>query len=85
VSPNPFRSSTRISWNQESAGPVRAEIFDLKGRLVRRLEQSPQEAGPHEITWDGTDGSGRRVAAGAYFLQVDAAGRKRTVRVVVAR
>jgi flagellar hook assembly protein FlgD len=32
------------------------------------------EAGPHELAWDGTDESGRRVASGVYVVRASTAG-----------
>jgi subtilisin family serine protease len=72
AAPNPFRTDTRI------AGPAatRVDIFDLAGRL-RRTALLDGEGG---FTWDGHDGSGRRVAPGIYFLR--ARGLARTARLV---
>lgn len=49
---------------------VTVSVFDVSGRLVRELANREFEAGPHTITWDGVDNSGRQVARGVYFTQV---------------
>ncbi len=41
---------------------VRIDIYDLAGRLVRRLVDRPMEAGRHQIEWNGGDARGRTVA-----------------------
>jgi len=40
---------------------------------------------PHALRWDGTDQSGRRLAAGVYFLMVEAGGRAETRKLVLLR
>ncbi|MCA9727556.1 MAG: hypothetical protein KC729_07725, partial [Candidatus Eisenbacteria bacterium] len=44
-------------------------LFDVGGRLVRTLVDGREDAGPHEVAWDGRDGAGRPMASGIYFLR----------------
>lgn len=71
----------------------RAEIFDARGRLVRRLAVPAERSLTGDrtftrdgsFTWDGTDRAGRDVGAGSYWIRVaDSDGRSeaRAVRVV---
>jgi flagellar hook assembly protein FlgD len=50
------------------------DIFDVQGRLVRRLLKSELAAGPHEARWDGRDEHGRKAPAGSYYLRLTAKG-----------
>ena len=52
----------------------------MSGGLVRTLE-ADAAPGQTQVHWDGTDGTGDRVANGAYTYQVEAEGRS-TGRVV---
>jgi quinoprotein glucose dehydrogenase len=62
--PNPFGSSVTFTLDGDDA--VRsAEILDIAGRLVRRLEP---DAGAWR--WDGRDADGRPVAAGVYLARI---------------
>jgi hypothetical protein len=72
--PNPFHPSTVIFVDLPKAGRTRVEIYDLQGRLVKRLVNSWLPAGQHAVTWDGTDAQGARTAAGVYFTRIAAAG-----------
>ena len=47
-----------------------ARVYDVSGRLVRTLADRNFEAGPHTLTWDGTDDHGRQMERGVYFTQV---------------
>ncbi len=68
-------------------GAVRLVLYDARGRTVRTLTEGPREAGEYEAIWNGTDHSGRRVAAGTYLLRLTwrgASGQaERTTRVVM--
>ncbi len=70
VYPNPFNPLTRIACVLQAPGPVRVDIFTADGHHVRTLLEDVRGAGPFEVTWDGTDLSGRRVASGSYVLRL---------------
>jgi len=74
VRPNPMNPSGTISWRTSKPGPVRVDLFDLSGRLIRRLVDEPsQPAGWHEAVFDGRDRAGRELASGVYFYSIQAA------------
>jgi flagellar hook assembly protein FlgD/sugar lactone lactonase YvrE len=84
IVPNPFDGSTQVRF-AIPAGGVTAHslaIYDLGGRLVRRLSSGSLAAGSHAVSWDGRDGQGRVVAAGVYLARLTA-GRATDVRKVV--
>ncbi len=60
LGPNPARAYVDIATDVPH--PVR--IYDLSGRLVRRLSPAPSG-----LRWNLTDGSGQRVPPGVYFLR----------------
>lgn len=72
--PNPFRPKTTFRFELRTPDEVDLAVFDVRGRLVRQLLQGIRPAGVTEVEWDGRDESGRRVAAGAYFFRLRAAG-----------
>ena len=52
-------------------GPLRLDIFDVQGRLVRRLTLAPGAApSSARLAWDGRDDAKRRVASGRYWARV---------------
>ncbi len=69
-SPNPFRDSTRLSFELPAAGRVDVSIHDVGGRRVRRLGGSERPRGTHVVTWDGRNDAGERVAGGTYFVRL---------------
>jgi hypothetical protein len=70
--PNPFNPSTTIAYGLPQAAPVRLEIFDVRGRALRRLVDAPTAAGRHTAVWDGRDSRGREVPSGVYFYRLRA-------------
>ena len=70
--PNPFRSSTQISFALSEPGEALVEIYDAGGRAVRTLRSGPLAAGSHALQWDGTTENGHAVAPGTYFLRLSA-------------
>ncbi len=70
--PNPFNPQTVIAYDLARTGPVRLDIFDLRGRLVRRLVDESVAAGRHQVRWDGRDGGGREMASGVYLCRLHA-------------
>jgi hypothetical protein len=53
--PNPFNAQTRIAFDLARAGEVTLEVFDITGRLVRRLVDGSIAEGTHEISLDARD------------------------------
>jgi len=48
---------------------VSVAVYDVAGRLVKRLAESGAQAGEYEAVWDGTNEDGTRVASGVYFVR----------------
>jgi hypothetical protein len=72
--PNPFNPLTRVEFALETAGPVSLDVYDMQGRLVRRLVAAEMAAGPQSVVWDGLDGAGRKVGSGVYLARLQANG-----------
>ena len=68
--PNPFTPSTRIAFDIAEHGFASIGIFDVSGRLVRRLVEAPFSPGRYDQVWDGTDDHGREVGQGVYFYRL---------------
>jgi hypothetical protein len=85
VSPNPFRESTRIEYTLASSEHVKASVFDMSGRWVTELVDSPQAAGRHTVVWNAGQESGPRLASGAYLISIEAGPWKEQRRIVFQR
>jgi hypothetical protein len=68
--PNPFTERTTVSYAVGgSSERVTLSIYNVAGRLVRSLVDRVQPTGVYEVSWDGRDQEGARVARGVYFLR----------------
>lgn len=71
--PNPFNNVTRIKYALPSESLVDISVFDLNGRLVRRLIHEVQKPGYWTVVWDGTNESGRPAGSGMYICMMKTA------------
>ena len=86
VMPNPATAHTSIAYSlPDSWRSARLSVHDVTGRLVRRLDPVPGSRGFAAEDWDGTAGSGERVASGVYFVRLEVDGAVATQRVVLLR
>ena len=83
--PNPMRLASVIVFRLARPGVATLRIVDVQGRRVRELAKGMLAAGPHEARWDGVDENGRSVAAGVYFVTLDAEDRSVVRRLAVVR
>jgi hypothetical protein len=84
--PNPLQLGATIQYELGETAPVRIEVFDPAGRLVRSLLNSPQHPpGKHNLFWDGKGASGQRLPAGVYLYRVSAGSRSHSDRMVLVR
>ena len=68
--PNPFNPSTIIPYELAEVAHVRLEVFNTLGQRIAKLVDGEQGAGAYRVRWDGTDASGRAVAAGVYIYHL---------------
>jgi len=83
--PNPFNPRTVISFELAGSGPVRMDVYDLKGRLVRELANRNYDAGRHDIVWDGRDNRGGETASGMYFFRMRTIDEVQTHKMMLVR
>lgn len=80
--PNPFRATLDITFTLPAAGDVAVEIYDVNGRIVRRIDRRRFDAGENRIAWDATDDAGAPVVGGVYFVRATTGGHSHVQRVV---
>ncbi|NNE34780.1 MAG: T9SS type A sorting domain-containing protein, partial [Rhodothermales bacterium] len=78
--PNPFSTTTTISYTIPEESIVRIGVYDALGRRVFVSVFSTQTAGPHTFTLDGSD-----LSPGVYFIRLIAGGLQLSKTIVVSR
>ncbi len=78
--PNPFNPTTTIRYAIPRGGPVKVEVYDAVGRLVRTLLNREEKAGTYETVFDARD-----FASGVYYCRLTAAGQTLTDRLMLVK
>jgi glucuronoarabinoxylan endo-1,4-beta-xylanase len=81
--PNPFSTSTVVPFELKEQSNVQVTIYDILGRVVRRIAAGSQSLGQHSVLWDGRNSLGKRVANGIYFYSLDAGGASQAKKMVL--
>jgi flagellar hook assembly protein FlgD len=85
AAPNPFRSSTAISFSVARRSHVLIEVFNVLGQKVRTLVDEALEPNSYVRNWDGRSNNERRVSSGIYFYKMVAGDYSETKKAVVLR
>ncbi len=88
--PNPFNPETWIPYQLAESGEVTLKIYDINGKMVRRLEVGYKAAGMYKSRsraayWDGRNGLGESLASGVYFYTLTAGEFTATRRMLILK
>jgi len=83
--PNPFNQSTIIPVEVKKDVPVSVSIYNIEGKVVRKLFDGILTAGTHKLLWDGRDANGNLVASGVYLYSISAGSELHTKRMLLLR
>ncbi|PLX12752.1 MAG: hypothetical protein C0598_05490 [Marinilabiliales bacterium] len=70
ISPSPFKSSTKITYNVNYNAKVNIRIIDLNEEEIVSLGFGNKAKGEHITSWDGKDNKGNIVPDGYYFAEL---------------
>jgi hypothetical protein len=88
--PNPLNPDTWIPFRLAADANVKIEIYDVTGRLVRRLDLGYRPAGSYwdrskAAYWDGRNEAGESVTSGIYFYKMTAGAFTAIKRMVILK
>ena len=83
--PNPFNSSTTITYTIPKTSEVRAAVYDMLGRKVKSFGATVHAPGTYSLQWDGSDGVDREVATGVYVFVISADKKSLSKKVVLLK
>jgi hypothetical protein len=69
--PNPLNPNTTISFYQADNSELQIQIFDVSGRMIRKLSAGSSSTGQQTVVWDGRDSKNQAVASGVYFYRLN--------------
>ncbi len=80
VYPNPFNSSTTITYSLPLETVVRLKLYDLAGHEIATLIDGFNHSGTHSVTLNASD-----LPAGLYFVRLEASEKVATRKVMLIR
>jgi outer membrane protein assembly factor BamB len=78
--PNPFNSSTTISYSLPEAGHTIISVLSVSGQKVATLLDEYKEAGTHSVQFDGNN-----LASGVYFYRMESPGYSGALRMLLIK
>jgi len=78
--PNPFNSSTTITFGLSKLAPTRIGIYGLDGRLIDEMDLGKMEAGEHTAVWNAQE-----LPGGMYIIKLDTDEGARTLKAILLR
>ena len=76
--PNPVSGSTSIQFSLESSSEVRLNLYDIQGRIIRKLVNAPMNRGTHSV-----DLNVEGLANGMYLYRISTPNENATKTLVV--
>jgi hypothetical protein len=80
VAPLPAIHEATFFFELPAAGAATIHLFDIRGRLVRRLDVPADGPGAHRLRWDLRDERGSRLPGGVYLARRELKGEVRAAR-----
>ena len=83
--PNPFNTSTTLSYELTVNEVVKIDIFDIMGNHVKTVLNEKQSTGYKTIIWNGTNGGNKIVPTGIYYYTVSTSRFSKTNKLVLIK
>ena len=83
--PNPFNSSTVISYRLDEDTEVQVSIYNLLAQRIKLLYEGFQQKGFYQYRWDARDENGNEIGTGIYLIRLETPKYKATRKMVYMR
>ncbi|UCH10289.1 MAG: T9SS type A sorting domain-containing protein [Fidelibacterota bacterium] len=83
--PNPFNSTTSITFSIQENATASIHIYDVTGKLVKTFTEDQYIRGISRVVWDGRNDSGHRVSSGIYLYKLTVNGISQTARMTFVK
>ena len=83
IYPNPFENYLNLQITGAKVNlPLSVAIYNVKGQQIRTLYSAESKAATQNLTWDGRDETGSRVANSVYLVRAEQDGRAVSQKIV---
>jgi hypothetical protein len=84
--PNPFNPETTIRFTLPIDKTISVRVYDVSGRLVKAVVDNQfYSQGTYEVSWDGTNAAGSKVASGTYLYTLQYGNYRQTKTMVLLK
>ena len=83
--PNPFSTEMKIKYSIPEEVFVTLKIYDIRGRLVKKLVDEVKRSGRYVVQWNGKNDTGRDMPSGVYFCTIRAGNFSCTNKIILVR
>lgn len=83
--PNPFNPATRINYELPEEAIIHLVIFDLHGKIVKEIFHGHHPQGYFQVSWDGRNDQGQKVASGVYLFNLSCASYSETRKMILLK
>lgn len=79
-SPNPSIGQIKLSYQLKTKAPVKINLFDITGQLIRTLENGSQHSGRYNVSYDISN-----LPNGIYIATLEAGNQKSSTKIILTR
>jgi len=83
--PNPFNPLTTISYSLPEISHVQLYIYDITGKLIKKLVNNLEQVGHKQIVWNGLNDRGEKVHSGVYLYVIQAGEYRASEKLILVR
>ncbi len=83
VYPNPMINSSTIVYQLPNSGVTTITVYNSLGQKIKVLNDEFQQAGHHEIDWNGYDYKNQLVSEGIYLVRIQSNRSSNTTKLIV--
>ncbi len=83
--PNPFNSQTTIPFQIDTNDNIKLTVYDINGRMIKKLFNGFLKSGKEEVFWMGDNDSGKPVSSGVYFCLMKNSTSSHAIKLVLLR
>lgn len=83
--PNPSTADVKLCYSLKDDALISATVYNLKGQLIRQIDNHYRNRGDYELDWNAKDDNGNAVPTGMYLLRITTPNESQYKKVLISR